>query len=99
MGARLFRNDNGLGRRLRTDARFFYGLGVGTSDLIGWMPVEITEAMVGSRVAVFVAFEVKRGSDRLSTEQRAFLRTVTEAGGRAAEIRSVEEAENHLRRE
>jgi hypothetical protein len=93
---RLFRNNTGAledktGRVVR------YGLCKGSSDLIGWRTVDITEDMVGQRVAVFVALEVKdRG--RLTPEQAGFLEVVRRAGGIAAEVRSVEDAEAALRR-
>ena len=72
------------------------GLCPGSSDLIGWRTVEITPEMVGQRVAVFAALEVKdRG--KITTEQANFLRVLGEAGGIAAEVRSVEDARAALR--
>lgn len=94
--ARLWRNQVGQyeladGRILRS------GLCKGSSDLIGWQTVEVTPEMVGQRVAVFVALEVKdRG--RLTAEQAQFLEVVRRAGGIAGEVRSVEDAEALLRR-
>jgi hypothetical protein len=73
------------------------GLCNGSSDLIGWHTVEITPDMVGQRIAVFVALEVK-DKGRLTPEQATFLRVVSEAGGIAAEVRSVDDAEAALRR-
>lgn len=92
---RLFRNNVGAledktGRVVR------YGLCKGSSDLIGYRSVVVTPEMVGQRVAVFVALEVKdRG--RLTAEQAQFLEVVRRAGGIAAEARSVEDAEAALR--
>lgn len=78
----LFRNDNGRARRYDDPSQVFtYGLSRGTHDLIGWMPVEITEEMVGKTIAQFLSIEIKRGRDRLDQRQRAFLRAVNEAGG------------------
>lgn len=91
---RLFRNNTGAledktGRVVR------YGLCKGSSDLIGWRTVEVTPDMVGRKVAVFLALEVKdRG--RLTAEQAQFLQVVRESGGIAAEVRSVEDAERAL---
>jgi len=83
-GGRLMRNNNGVaafvddtGRRRRVR----YGLGVGTSDLIGWTPREITADMVGQTIAVFTAVELKRGSDTSTREQDLFARAVRNAGG------------------
>lgn len=90
----MFRNNVGAledktGRVVR------YGLCKGSSDLIGWRTVEVTPDMVGKPVAVFVALEVKdRG--RLTAEQAQFLAVVQSAGGIAAEVRSVEDAERAL---
>ena len=93
---RLFRNNVGAledktGRVVR------YGLAKGSSDLIGYRSVVVTPEMVGQLVAVFVALEVKvRG--RLTAEQEQFLEVVRRAGGIAAEVRSVEDAEAALRK-
>jgi hypothetical protein len=73
------------------------GLCNGSSDLIGYRTVEVTPDMVGQRIAVFVALEVK-DKGRLTQEQATFLRVVSEAGGIAAEVRSPEDAEAALRR-
>ena len=70
-----------------------YGLCVGSSDLIGFTPVEITQDMVGRRLAVFTAVECKRErGGGLSPEQANFLRRVLEAGGFAITARSPEDA-------
>ena len=82
---------NGARHRVR------YGLGTGTSDLIGWTTVKVTHAMVGHDVAVFTAIEGKRGSDSLSNEQVAFLSAVNKAGGVSFTYSSPENAEEHLK--
>ena len=94
--ARLWRNQVGQyeladGRILRS------GLCKGSSDLIGYRSVVVTPEMVGQRVAVFVALEVK-DKGRLTSEQAQFLEVVRRAGGIAAEVRSVEDARAALRR-
>jgi hypothetical protein len=58
-----------------------YGVGKGGSDLIG----------INQR-GRFLAFEVKEGPDKLSTEQALFLKLVNDNGGYATEIRSESEA-------
>lgn len=95
-GVRLWRNNTGAledktGRVVR------YGLCKGSSDLIGFCTVTVTEDMIGQRLAVFVALEVK-DKGRLTTEQAQFLDVVRQAGGIAAEVRSVADAEAALRR-
>lgn len=70
-----------------------YGLCVGSSDLIGYTPVVITQEMVGRCLAVFTAVECKRErGGGLSPEQRNFLEKVLAAGGIAITARSPEDA-------
>lgn len=91
---RLFRNNTGAlkdeaGRLVR------FGLAPGSSDLIGWRTVEITEDMVGTSLAVFTAIEVKdRG--RPTPQQLAFLEAVKAAGGIGGVARSTDEARRLL---
>jgi hypothetical protein len=72
--------------------RVVFGLCEGSSDLIGWRSITITQDMVGQRFAQFVAVEVKNSTGKLSKVQGAFLLTVAEAGGRAGVARSVTDA-------
>lgn len=97
---RLFRNNVGTayeGKKamlnnsvVLTELRLVtFGLCVGSSDLVGWTEVEITPEMVGKKVAIFTAVEVKKEKGgRVKKEQRAFLKAVEKAGG-IAEIRKV----------
>ena len=63
------------------------GFGPGSSDLIGWTTVTITEEMVGRKMAVFTAVEVKRPAQpgkpkgKPSDKQMNFLRVVNDSGG------------------
>ncbi len=102
-GARIFRNNTGMGYQGKTARKnnviiikhprvIHAGLCEGSSDLIGWTPVEITEDMVGSTIAVFTALEVKTKSGRASKKQLAFIRQVKEAGGIAGIARNEKEA-------
>lgn len=52
----------------------------GWPDLCGWDSIEVTPDMVGSRIAVFVAEEVKC-SGGLRPEQRAFKNCLEKMGG------------------
>ena len=89
--ATLFRN--GVGQAYMPDGRVFrYGLVKGSSDLVGWTRVRVTQEMIGTEVAVFTAVEAKAAKGRLSAEQRAFLAAVAKAGGIAGVARSAEEA-------
>ena len=64
------------------------GLCKGSSDLIGWSPIKITEDMVGQTVAVFTAVEVKVKSGKATVEQANFINTVESHGGRAGIVRT-----------
>jgi hypothetical protein len=94
---RLLRNNVG---KLRTPYGGFVAFGLGssggrmlpgTSDLIGWESVEITPAMVGKRIAVFVAVEVK-DLDEATEEQLNFIEQVRAAGGLAGVAHDAAEA-------
>jgi hypothetical protein len=77
---------------LKNPRRVEYGLQVGTSDIILVHSVEVTAAMVGRRVAVFGAIEVKTETGRVTEEQRNFIATVQRFGGIAGIARSETEA-------
>ena len=68
------------------------GLTKGSSDLIGWMSVDVTPEMVGSRLAVFTAIEVKTATGRASPEQINFINKLKEAGGFAGFATNEQEA-------
>jgi hypothetical protein len=88
----LFRNNVGTayqgqmgsinGDRVLLYPRFVeFGLCKGSSDLIGWTEITITPDMVGKRIAVFTAVEVKTKTGRVSDEQKRFIKNVNDAGG------------------
>lgn len=90
IGSRLFRNN--VGALQTKDGRYVtYGLAVGSSDLIGFTPVLVTPSMVGKRLAVFTAVEVKSETGRSTEEQDNFISTVVGAGGIAGIARSEED--------
>jgi len=93
--ARLWRNNVGALRDARGQL-VRYGLCPGSSDLIGLRTIVITPDMVGQRVAVFSAIEVKdRG--RPTEQQQAFITMVQQAGGLAGVARSIPDALSILR--
>lgn len=69
-----------------------FGLGPGTSDLVGPRSVIITPEMIGRRIAVFAVVEVKDAKKRATQEQMQFLSAMTDLGALAGVARSVEEA-------
>ncbi len=100
---KIFRNNVGMGwigkskningNVIIADARALHaGLCEGSSDLIGWTTVEITPDMVGKKIAVFTAIEVKAEGGRVSPKQRNFLDVVKQSGGIAGIASSPEGA-------
>lgn len=74
------------------------GLVKGSSDLIGWRTIEVTSDMVGKKIAVFTAAEIKTKDGRLRPEQKTFQAQVAFAGGCAYIVRSEESLrESHNR--
>lgn len=89
LGARVWKNTRGLfltqnGAPVRAGL-----LCDGSSDLIGFRSVVITQTMVGKRIAQFVALEGKTDTGKTSKEQDIFLSVVRNAGGIAGVIRCV----------
>jgi len=90
----LFRNNSGAYQCPKTGRWIHYGVGSpGGSDLIGWHTMEITPDMVGQRVAVFTAIEVKKPTGKVTEAQQNFVDQVQKAGGIAGICRSVQDAE------
>tara|TARA_R110000868_G_scaffold271838_1_gene531159 strand:- start:3139 stop:3492 length:354 start_codon:yes stop_codon:yes gene_type:complete len=90
---RAFRNNIA---KLQVHGRWVnFGIpGAGGSDLIGMHSMTITPAMVGKRVAVFLAVEVKSDEGKPSQDQLAFIEFVQAMGGIAGVARSGDEALN-----
>lgn len=92
IGARLLRNNIGVANYPNGQVVRFGVGGVGGADLVGWLPVTITPDMVGRRVAIFAAIEVKVPGKYATLEQRRFLSAVQAEGGIAGVARSEAEA-------
>ena len=90
---RLYRNNCGSLPDPRTGRLVTFGLARGSADLIGWRTITVTQAMVGTRLAVFTSIEVKTPTGRIRPEQQAWLEAVQKAGGIAIVARSVPDAE------
>lgn len=82
---------------IRNPRPFSTGLPAGFSDLFGFRTIEITPAMVGQRLAVFVGVECKSQRGRVTDPQGRFLKAVTDAGGLAGVARTVDDALNIVR--
>ena len=66
---------------------------VGQSDLLGWRTITITPDMVGCKVAVFTAIEVKREKGgRTSAAQSHWIEQVQRAGGIAGVANTTDAA-------
>jgi hypothetical protein len=109
-GSRVFRCNTGQGWTGTVTSRdlksltlfnprpFHAGLIEGGADIIGWTTITVTPDMVGARVAVFTAVEVKTLGGRVSPAQRTFLDAVTAAGGIAGVARTDDQAVEIVRR-
>tara|TARA_B100000609_G_C16864808_1_gene256971 strand:+ start:113 stop:460 length:348 start_codon:yes stop_codon:yes gene_type:complete len=91
---RLFRNNTGAlldqsGRLIK------FGLCKGSSDLIGFRSITITPDMVGTKVAVFSAIEVK-DKGKTTVDQRNFINVINKSGGFAGVARNVTDAKKIL---
>lgn len=82
-GATMFKNNVGKLRDERGNIVTF-GLCKGSSDLIGWTPVTVTPDIVGKKIAVFTAIEVKlnkNGKYKATDDQKRFISAVLNNGG------------------
>ncbi len=91
---RLFRNNTGAlmdikGRLVK------FGLCKGSSDLIGFKTVEVTPDMVGQKIAIFSAIEVK-DKGKATQEQKKFIDIVLDAGGLAGIAKDIQDAKKIL---
>lgn len=91
-----FRNHAGALRDQRGKMVTF-GLSPGSPDLVGWKTVEVTENMVGQRLAVFIGIEVKMPGEKPRDDQAHWLEQLAAAGGVAGVATSVDEAIDILR--
>lgn len=96
-GTRLFRNNNGAYKNDQGQL-VKYGLGTGTSDLIGFQVITVTPEMVGRKIAVFAALEIKPSPKEKPTPAQAqFIQQVNASGGLAGVAHSTETAKQILR--
>jgi len=105
----LFRNNVGLGYQgeiihrgdwfiqIKNPRRVYYGLHKGSADIIGWESVDITPEMVGKKIAVFLAIEVKSEKGKPTKEQQNFIEQVNKSGGIGIITNNVEDVINKLK--
>jgi hypothetical protein len=74
--------------KLKNPRRIAFGLGVGSSDLIGWKTIKVTPDMLGKEIAVFWAVEEKSPGDKITQDQINFLATVESMGGKSSIAKS-----------
>jgi hypothetical protein len=84
---RLFRNNVGVLKDERGVPVRYGVCNPGGSDLLGWTTKTITPQMVGHKVAVFTAVEVKGPKGHATAEQLNFISRVKQAGGIATVAR------------
>lgn len=68
------------------------GFPKGSSDLIGFTPMTITEDMVGKRLAIFTACEVKTSTGKATKKQIEFINFVNDSGGIGFVANTIEKA-------
>ena len=73
------------------------GLCKGSSDTIGYLPVLITQEMVGKTVAVFVAVETKSKRGKSTIEQESFVKSVSDCGGIGIIAKTVQQVISVIR--
>ncbi len=91
---RLWRNNSGKLPDPRTGRWVQFGVASpGGSDLIGYRTITITPDMVGQKIAVFTALEIKTATGRATPEQRRFIDHIRGAGGISAIVRTTADAQ------
>lgn len=73
----------------RTGRYVQFGLAKGSSDLIGFKKIKITEDMIGKEIAQFVSIEIKTEKGKLTTQQNNWLTFINKAGGITGVARSI----------
>lgn len=89
---RLFRNNCGMAI-MPDGSRVKFGIAnPGGADLIGWRAITVTPDMIGDRVAVFLAIEVKPPKKKATKKQENFICQVRISGGLAGVAHNTAEA-------
>lgn len=91
-GSKMFRNNQGAFKDSNGRWVKFGIANPGGSDLIGWTPIAITPDMVGRKIAIFTAIEVKGPKTRTTPDQVNFIERIRADGGIAGVARSPADA-------
>lgn len=83
---------------IREPRRVQFGLGVGSSDLIGFTPYTVKPSDIGRELAIFTACEVKTSSGKVTPDQKRFLQAIEAAGGIAVVARDPDKAVEEVMR-
>lgn len=93
-GSVMFRNNVGAFKPGYVVKRFIrFGLFKGSGDLIGWTSVEVTQDMVGKKVAIFTSVETKTLKGKARKDQLYWIGRVKGDGGYAGVARGLEDAQ------
>lgn len=93
-GVWLHKNHIGTGQ-VKSGAWVKFGFcNPGGSDLVGGTPIIITQEMVGKKMLIFTAIEVKQGKGKARDNQKSFINAVKSMGGIAGIAKSTEQALN-----
>lgn len=91
---RLFVNDQGVATIGERTIR--YGLGTGTTDLVGVHTITITPEMVGKKIGVAVFAEVKTEIGKVKPHQQDFIDQMLKMGAIAGVVRSEDDMKKLL---
>lgn len=87
-GTPVWRNAVGFDRATKVH----YGIGLGSPDLVGILPLVIGPEHVGRTLGVFLGVEVKTPIGRLSQDQKRWHTVARDRGALVVVARSVEDA-------
>lgn len=91
-GGELRRNRQGL-VEIRSGVKVPMGLGTGTLDLVGPIPMRITPAMVGRTIAVYAELEAKTDEGVVAPHQQERVERLRDLGAISGVFRNVADCE------
>lgn len=91
---RLFNNDQGVAEL--NGRKIAYGLGKGSTDLVGVHSIVVTPELVGQRIGLAVFAEVKTATGVVKQHQKDFMQTMRDLGCISGVVRSTEDMQKLL---